>query len=248
MNKTCAIILAAGKGTRMNAPYPKVLAPLRGKPLVHWALEQVQRSGVSDVVVVVGYQAEAVREALRDEWKQIKFAVQDEQLGTGHAARIGLVQAPQDAKTILVTYGDHPFISAKTYASLIEKQQADKAAVAFTSFFVEEPSLYGYGRVKRDQKGAIVKIVEQKVATPQELLITECNAGAVAYDAQWLRANLDKLKKSPVGEYYLTDLAELAASQRQKVETITVQDTREMHGINTLEHLEQAELMIPTAV
>lgn len=244
MQFTSAIVLAAGKGTRMNVPYPKILAKLQGKPLVHWALDQVGKSGIDEVVVVVGYGADEVRQALAGEQLHIRIAHQEDQLGTGHAAQVGLKQVRPQAQTVLVTYGDHPFTTAGTFRALVKKQQSHKAAVVITTVFLDNPMGPAFGRVKRSRDGAILKIVEQKMCSAAELKIKECNAGPVVYDAEWLRENIHLLQKSAVGEYYLTDLAELASRQGRLVESITVQDTREMHGVNTVEHLHQAETFV----
>ncbi len=241
---TSAIVLAAGKGTRMNVPYPKVLSDLKGQPLIHWVLKQVNGANLDELIVVVGYEADLVTKALDADHSSAKIAKQEDQLGTGHAVQIGLERVSEKSETVFVTYGDMPFTSANTLRQLVAKQQETNAAVVITTVVLDDPMALAFGRVVRDGHGKIQKIVEQKVCTPEQLKIKECNAGPVAYDTQWLRQNIHLLQKSAVGEYYLTDLAELAASGGRAVESITVQDTKEMHGINTVEHLQQAENLV----
>lgn len=243
MAKSAAIILAAGKGTRMNIDYPKVLADLHGKPLVRWVLDNVQGARPDQIVVVVGFQAELVKDAIDSAGYAADFEMQEEQLGTGHAARIGLKAVGDDVSTVVVTYGDMPFISSSTLTSLIEKQQQSGAAVVITSVSFDDPMGPAFGRVKRDENGKIMSIVEQKMCSPEELKIKECNAGPVAYDPEWLQANLDKIQKNSSGEYYLTDLVELAYAQGKLVESVTVTDAKEMHGVNTQDHLKAAQVL-----
>lgn len=240
MKKSCGIILAAGKGTRMGTPYPKVLAPLHGKPLIHWVIERMQGSGVDNMAVVIGHQAEMVQKSVEEAGYTVEFVHQIEQLGTGHAVKTALAKVPADTDTILVTYGDMPFISANLLKGLAEKQQRLNAAVVLSSVFFNDPMGPAFGRVIRDVEGAIIKIVEQKVCTEEQLKIKECNAGPVAYDAQWVRGALSKVPLNENGEYYLTDLAEIARADGRLVESVKITESGHAHGINTQTHLQEA--------
>ncbi len=241
LDNTTAIVLAAGKGTRMKTPFAKVLAPLNGKPLIYWVLDGIKKSGIENVVVVVGYQADEVKAAVKDSGFDVSFVLQEEQLGTGHAVSVGLPDMDKGSTTAFVTYGDTPFLSPQTIQQLTQKQQDTGAAVVLTTVILDDPMSAAFGRIIRDEHNRIVGVVEQKVCTPKQLLIKECNAGPVAYDRAWLETALPRLKRNPVSqEYYLTDLVELAKEDGRLIESVTASDAREVHGINTIEHLEQA--------
>lgn len=239
MKKTVALILAAGKGTRMGTPYPKVLAELHDKPLVHWVIEHMLQSGVEKIVVVVGHQAELVEESIKKAGYSVEFVMQKEQLGTGSAVQAGIVVVPSDTDTLLVTYGDMPFISSNLFAGLAEKQQRTSASAVISTVFFDEPMGPAFGRVVRED-GKITKIVEQKMCTPEELKIEECNAGPVAYDAHWVRSALQRVPLNVNGEYYLTDLVQIAHAEGLKVESVKITEAGHAHGINTQSHLEEA--------
>lgn len=240
LDSVVAIVLAAGKGTRMGTPYPKVLAELHDKPLVHWVLERMQKAGVEKIVLVVGHQAEVVKESVDRAGFSVSFVNQSEQLGTGHAVKVGLSGTSEDVETVLVTYGDMPFISSNLYRGLAEKQQRTGAAAVLSSVFFDEPMGPAFGRVVRDNDGVIEKIVEQKMCSDEQLKIKECNAGPVAYDAVWLRGALDKVTLNANGEYYLTDLVEIARADGRLVESVKITETGHAHGINTQSHLQEA--------
>lgn len=240
MPKTSAIILAAGKGTRMGTPYPKALAELHGKPLVFWVIENIINSGADEVIVVIGHQGDLVKSAVEKGNFQVKFVNQQEQLGTGHATKIALPEVDADVDTVIVTYSDMPFISSNLYKGMVEKQQRAGAAVVLSSVFFDEPLGPAFGRVVRSDQGNIEQIVEQKLCTPDQLKITECNAGPVAYDANWLRGAITKINISASGEYYLTDLVEIASREGKLVESVKIVEQGHAHGVNTLTHLEQA--------
>jgi len=147
---------------------------------------------------------------------------------------------PDDARTVLIANGDKPLMTPKTFAKLVHIQQQTAAAAVLSVSHVEDPSRYGYGRVVRDGKGRVQKIIEQKVLSPEESAITECNAGSVAHDAQWLRDALAKVQQSKTGEYYLTELVDIAYQENERIEVVEITDPAEAHGVNTMEHLDQA--------
>ncbi|MFA6081819.1 MAG: NTP transferase domain-containing protein [Patescibacteria group bacterium] len=241
---TCAVVLAAGKGTRMQSDIPKVLHLLHGRSLIDLTLSQVNQSAINQTVVVVGYAKSAVVAEIESHKYSVDFALQDQQLGTGHAVQMAIPQIKSNTSTVIVTYGDMPFVSSDIFNQLIAKQQQTNAAVVLTSVFFDDPMKPAFGRIKRDINGRIEKIVEQKVASPAELKIQECNAGPVAYDYQWLIKALPKLKRNPQSqEYYLTDLAEEACLEGRLVESIVAENENEVFGINTVEHLSQAILI-----
>lgn len=224
----------------MGTPYPKVLAELHEKPLVHWVIDHMIKSGIEKIVVVVGHQAELVEESIQKAGYHVEFVLQKEQLGTGSAVQAGLVAVPDDTDTLLVTYGDMPFISSNLFAGLAEKQQRTGASAVISTVFFDEPMGPAFGRVVRDDQDTITRIVEQKMCTPEQLKIQECNAGPVVYDAHWVRQALPKVPLNVNGEYYLTDLVEIAHNDKLLIESVKITEIGHAHGINTQSHLQEA--------
>ena len=232
MKNVNAVILAAGKGTRMpKAEIPKVLYELDNKPMIEYIVDNLISIGIKKPIVVVGYQAEKIKKFLGG---RAQYALQKEQLGTGHATKAaeGLLKGKKG--TALVIYGDMPLWSEETYKSLIKKQIKDKAEVVMTS--IELPKEYAYGRVIRDREGKISGVIEEKDCSPEELRVKEKNAGLYAFDNVWLFENLVRLQSNNVQhEYYLTDMIGLAVNQGKKVETVWAKNPEEGMGVNTLE-------------
>ncbi len=234
-----AILLAAGHGTRMKSALPKMLHLLAGKPLVMHALEAVQPVSTQRPVVVVGHGEEAVRRAVGD---VAEFAVQEQQLGTGHAvlAAEGLVRGRAEA--VLVTYADMPLLKPETIARLVAAQQNSDAVM--TMLTVELPDPHGFGRVVRAEDGRVLAIVEDAVATPQQRAIRELNASVYCFREDWLWSALHRIQVSPKGEYYLTDVVEIAVRDGLKVQAICTDDPTEAIGINNRVHLAEAEAVL----
>jgi len=231
-----SIILAAGQGTRMRSKLPKVLHTLLGKPLVWHALRVVKPLVQQPPVLVVGYGADAVKEAVG---KDVTFALQKEQLGTGHAVAAAKQQVAGKAETILVTFADMPLLRRETLQKLIDVHQAGESPVTMTSFIGDEAR--GFGRVVRNEKGHVIAIVEQADATPEQLAIREYNVSAYCFDADWLWDSLTQIPISPKGEYYLTDVVGLAVESGYAVESMVLEDPTDGIGLNNRVHLAQAE-------
>ena len=231
-----SIILAAGEGTRMRSKTPKVLHPLAGKPMVWYALKAV--AGLVDLppVLVVGHKADEVKAAVGD---AAAYALQSEQLGTGHAVMVAQNQLEGKADTLLVTFADMPLLRGESLKRLIELHQSANSPVTMTSFIGEEAR--GFGRVVRDAHGHVAAIVEQAHATPEQLAICEYNVSAYCFDAKWLWSALGRMPVSPKGEYYLTDVVELAVTTGYSVESLVLDDPNEAIGLNTRIHLAEAE-------
>ncbi len=231
-----AIILAAGEGTRMRSKRPKVLHPIAGQSMINHALSAV--SGLVDLppVLVVGYGADQVRESIGT---QAEYALQEEQLGTGHAVSCVRSKLEGRADTIIVTYGDMPLLRGRSLGDLLALHQSSECPVAMTSFTGDKARMFG--RVVRDDRGHVIGIVEEAVATPEQLKIREYNVGAYCFDADWLWASLKKIPISPKGEYYLTDLVGLAVKEGYPVESLIIDDPDEAIGVNTRVHLAAAE-------
>ncbi len=230
-----AIVLGAGKGTRMRSDRVKVLHEAAGRPLVSWMLDIVRRAGAAEIVVVVGHQADEVAAILPDD---VSTAHQAEQLGTGHATRIGFdALAPSADDVVLVIPGDMPLVRPETIRRLIDLQRERATAATLLTAQVDDPS--GYGRILR--KGdAVVGIVEDGDATPDQLAIHEVNTSVYAFAAGVVAPALASLRNhNAQGEYYLTDVIAALAEEGHTIAG-HVADAIEGSGVNSHEHLAAA--------
>jgi len=232
-----AVVLAAGLGTRMKSARPKVLHELGGRPLLAWAVEAAQQA-VEDgrVVVVIGPEAQAPAKELVG--ARAALAMQADRLGTGHA----LLQsraAASDAPLILVSSADLPLLRPETLRALIQAQRRHAGPMTVLTTRTESPR--GFGRIVRNSSGDVDAIVEEAHATPEQRQIREVNVGAYCLRADWLWSALPALPMSPKGEYYLTDLVEKAVAAGMTVAVVTTDDPDEVIGINTREHMAEAE-------
>jgi len=229
------VILAAGKGTRMRSKLPKVLHQLGGKPLLQHAVDTARELQAQAVHVVIGHGADAIRAAFAGQ--QLDFVLQEEQRGTGHAVQQALPALNKEAMA-LVLYGDVPLIRASTLRELLSLPDADSLAVLTCS--VENP--HGLGRIVRDADGNITAIVEHKDATEEQRRINEINSGIMAVPVARLHEWLPQLKANNAqGEYYLTDLVELALKAGCKVHTLCSDDEVEIMGVNDRAQLAELE-------
>lgn len=238
-----AIILAAGKGTRMNCEEnntkPKVMYPLNGIPTIKYGVDNLRNAGISDIIVVVGYKKEQVQDFFKD---SVKYAIQEEQLGTGHAVMMAKNQLDTN-DGVLVCCGDMPLFKSETIKHLIEVYHSEAPVISLLSVIFSEP--FGYGRIVRSSAFEVNSIVEQKDCSPKQQGIKECNTGVYIFNGEWLKRNLSKLQtNNSQKEYYLTDLVELAVKQGQKVIPVPVADESEALGINTPEQLRMAEKVL----
>jgi bifunctional UDP-N-acetylglucosamine pyrophosphorylase/glucosamine-1-phosphate N-acetyltransferase len=238
MNLT-AVILAAGQGTRMKSELPKVLHPLLGKPMAHYAIDAARQVTGSQPVLVVGHAADQVRRALAD---QADYVLQEPQLGTGHAVMQAEPLLAGKSELILVTYADMPLLTVETLTRLVHLAQSNPSPI--TMLTVTTSDTRGFGRILRDTQGRISGVVEEAQASPGQLDIHELNPGVYCFAASWLWPALRRIDLSPKGEYYLTDLVSMAVADGYSVSTLDVQDPDEMIGINTRLHLAQAEALL----
>ena len=228
------IILAAGQGTRMCSDLPKVLQPLAGRPLLTHVLAIANDLGADDVCVVYGHGGESVPATIGDE--SVRWSLQAEQLGTGHAVQQAMPETP-DENQVLILYGDVPLLSAGTLTRLLEATPAE--AVSVLSVDLDDPA--GYGRIIREGD-AVVGIVEQKDASETEKAIAEINTGVMVCPAARLKGWLDNLgNDNSQGEYYLTDVVAMAVSDRVSVTGIRAETWIEVMGINDKKQLAEAE-------
>jgi bifunctional UDP-N-acetylglucosamine pyrophosphorylase/glucosamine-1-phosphate N-acetyltransferase len=239
-----AVILAAGKGTRMKSKLPKVLHKICGKPMISYVLEAVTSAGVQKNIVVVGFGSDLVAREVADKGQ---VALQEKQLGTAHA----LLQARPLLKDfngqILVLCGDTPLIEPGTLARLVESHRTAGASATVLTAEVEDPT--GYGRVIRDGQGRVQRIVEQKDASTQEIRVREINTGIYCFESAGLFEALDKV--TPVnaqGEYYLTDIIKNYVAEGRPVNAVLLANPAEAAGINDREQLAGVERVIRSRI
>lgn len=231
MEGIVTIILAAGKGTRMKSDLVKVLHPLLGLPMLAYPLD-LSLNGVQSekTIVVVGCQADQIRERFED--SRILFALQEEQLGTGHAVLQALPLLEGFTGTVLILCGDVPLVKEETALSFLRDFQKGNSALSVMTVVVENPS--GYGRIVRDPGGWIERIVEEKDARDKEKAVREINTGIYCVNAPFLAEGLKEIGKANAqGEYYLTDLVEIANKKGLRCSAYPVANPMEVMGINT---------------
>jgi bifunctional UDP-N-acetylglucosamine pyrophosphorylase/glucosamine-1-phosphate N-acetyltransferase len=237
--KIASIILAAGQSKRMVSDLPKVLHKLNGKPLIEYALDAAGEAATETPVVVIGNGAEKVQELLG---KRVHFALQNVRLGTAHAVMSAEKQVQTDADLVLVTSADMPLLTAETLKGVVEAQNANPGPMTLLTVHSGNPR--GFGRILRAADGSVHAIVEEAQATPEQLKIDELNVGVYCFDSKWLWNALKDIKLSPKGEYYLTDIVEVAVKSKQKVCAQVMDDEDEAMGVNTRIHLAEAERIV----
>jgi len=236
MQQLAVVILAAGKGKRMVSDLPKVLHQIGGKTLLGHVLLTASRLDAAQRLVVYGHGGEAVKSAFKNE-ADVVWVKQAQQLGTGHAMAQAL-PAIDPASVVLVLYGDVPLIRAETLQPLVD--DAREGRLALLTVELSDPS--GYGRIVRDQRGRVLRIVEHKEASPTERNLREINTGILAVSAEKLRGWVSELDNdNSQGEYYLTDIIELAVHDGVPVEAFTVAEPAEVQGINDRQQLSELE-------
>lgn len=241
-NNVAAIILAAGKGKRMEMENAnKVTVHLGKRPIISHIVDFMKAVSIKTILMVVGFHKESVMESLKDE--EILFVEQKEQLGTGDAVACAVKELPEDITDVLVAYGDDAVLYTKKNTDVVEKlldtHKNDRNAVTFLT--IEQDNPFGLGRILRDDSGKVLAIVEEKDATEKEREITEINPGCFVFSVNFLKAYLPQLPKSLVtGEYYMTSLIDLAVSHGEPVETVQGGKIA-WRGVNTKEDLLIAE-------
>jgi len=232
------IILAAGKGTRMQSAKPKVLQTLAGKSLLGHVLDTCHQLTVDETIVVHGFGGEQVQTVITNQYAHlsITWVAQTEQLGTGHAVKVALAQLPKDGQS-LILYGDVPLVSSCT---LIKLQTANNEGMSMLTLTVDNP--FGLGRIKRDRAGSIEAIVEQKDASSDEQKIQEINSGIYCVDNALLHKYLPKLSNDNAQqEYYLTDIVKMAVADGINIAAIEPEHTFEIEGVNNRQQLASLE-------
>ena len=239
MSDILTVILAAGQGTRMKSDLPKVLHQIAGKPMVKHIIDQCSDLS-SEIVCVVGYQAQQVKTSINEEEKQIKFVRQKEQLGTGHAVLQAKNHIKKHQGPVLVLYGDTPLITSDTITKMIDYHETNQAGVTILTANVDQPE--GYGRIIRDDKDKIIKIVEEDDASDKEKKINEVNTGVYCFDSSSLNQTLQEIDNNNAqDEYYLTDTISNINQKGKDVIPVVTDNPQETIGVNTRQDLACAE-------
>lgn len=240
MTNLYSIVLAAGQGTRMKSEMPKVLHQIGGKPIIGHVVDLLQGLNTEEIIVVIGHKAEAVEAYLGS---QVRYAVQEQQLGTAHAVMQANSLLSGKKGTALVIMGDTPLMTKSTLEALIQEHEIKKAAATILTIEIDSPT--GYGRIVRNNQGDVVKIVEEKDASVEEKQIKEINTGTYCFDNEKLFQALSKVKNTNrQGEYYLTDVIDIFKSQGETVAAYQTPDSEEIIGINDRIALAKSEKIL----
>lgn len=230
-NGPLAIVLAAGKSTRMKSALPKVLHEVCGRPMIDYVLDAALAAGVSRIVAVVGHRADLVRAEL-SRYPDVEFALQSEQKGTGHAVMMCREHLAAHQGSVLVLAGDTPLLKSESLAGLLRAQAESNAAAVIGT--TETDANQGLGRIVREASGEFDRIVEERDATEQQRRIREINTGCYAFDSQSLLGALDRIRPdNNQAEYYLTDCPVVLKKDGQTVVAANVFDVAEAMGVNT---------------
>jgi len=233
----CTVILAAGKGTRMKTDLPKVLHEINGKPLLRYVLDTAKAAGAEKIIVVIGHQAQKVQQSFAG--SECIFVLQEPQLGTGHAVLQAERELANYPGIAVILCGDVPLLKPATIKRMLTEHLKTKAALSVLTAIV--PDARGYGRIVKDKKGNVVKIVEELDATESEKQIDEINAGIYCAPVPFLFEILKKVEnKNSKNEYYLTDIVQLVSRQGDIVHACLVEDYQEVMGVNTPDELRRA--------
>ncbi len=237
--ETIAVVLAAGKGTRMESELPKVLVPAGGRPMLHWVLDALRDADVDRVVVVVGYEADRVRQSLADR-QDVSFALQEQQLGTGHAVMQCEDQLRDHVGPVLVVTGDSPLTRPESLRRLLEMYRQERPACVLGTLLKEDPT--GLGRIVRDADGTFRGIVEEKDATPLQRSIREVNMSTYVFHTPDLLEVLPRLgRDNQQGELYITDCPGLLGSLGRDVRALPVLQPCEALSVNSMSDLQAVE-------
>lgn len=245
MQDVAAVILAAGEGTRMQSDCAKVLHEIAGVPMIRYVV-QAALAVVDDVVVVIGHQAEAVRKVLAP-YPTLGFAVQKEQLGTGHAVLCAMPEIQPRIQDVLVLCGDTPLIKATTVRRLVDEHKIRESDLTLLTTRLAKPS--GYGRIIVDGQGKLMRIVEEADASESEKKVGVVNTGTYCIHMPFLEKALSDLKNDNAkGEFYLTDVVEQAYRMGRSAVMLEIDSSTEVIGVNTKAELAEAERLLQRAV
>lgn len=236
------VILAAGLGTRMESDMAKVLHPVCGKPMILYVVDTAKTIGADQVVVVVGHQSERVK-AVCSASPGIKFALQAQQLGTGHAVMSALPVIDHRVEHVVILSGDVPLLEAQTVAALVADHIQENRSVTLLAVEVDNPT--GYGRIIMDDRRCLAKIVEEKDASSPEKKIKLINSGIYCVEKTFLQESLGRISPDNAQqEFYLTDIIGIGYQAGAKIGVLVSDNCEETSGINTIKDLEAVERMM----
>ncbi|HVT29489.1 MAG TPA: NTP transferase domain-containing protein [Pirellulales bacterium] len=242
MTRKIAVVLAAGKGTRMKSELPKVLIEILGRPMIEYVLDSLAQVGFDQVAVVVGYRAEDVKKALSGR-PNLTFVLQEQQNGTGHAVMMCRALLAQHDGPVAVVTGDAPLLQAESLGKLLAEYERRRPACIIGTIHKQNP--HGLGRIVRDAAGEFLAIVEEKDATPEQRQLTEVNMSCYVFDSRALLAALEELRPDNAqGEYYITDCPGLMKRDGKLVLALPVLKPIEALGVNTMDELHIVEQSI----
>ena len=238
-----AVILAAGKGVRMNSDLPKVVHEVAGRPIVWWVVKAAREAGANPIVLVIGHGVEHVRAIFEGDDADIRYVLQDRQLGTGHATLCAQEALGDFKGDVLVLAGDGPLIRPRTIATMHQAQRAAGASATLATSVIEDP--IGYGRVIRGADGRFQEIVEHKNATAEQLAVHEIYPSYACFDVDRLFAMLRELQPNELtGEYYLTDIPAMLRNAGEVVELVEAVPPEDVLSINTLQQLAEVDAIL----
>ena len=239
MKAPIAIVLAAGKGTRMNSDLPKVLCQANGRPLVEYVLDSLRDAGVEKLIVVVGYKGDEVKQQLA-KYENIEYAIQSEQRGTGHAVMMCTENMKGHDGGVVVVAGDSPMLQSSSIKALLDDYASNRPGCILGTLIHDTPK--GLGRIVRDESGKFTGIVEEKDATQEQREINEVNMSTYVFDGQKLLGALGRLTdENAQGEYYITDVPSILMADNEDVRALPVLKPIEALSVNTVEHLADVE-------
>lgn len=240
-SRICAIVLAGGKGTRMNSSLPKVLHKIAGKPIIFWTLELLKELNFENPIVVTGYEADLVKETIKKGGYEVSFARQEKSLGTADAVSEGLKKAPQDCKTILVLFGDDSALyTPDTIRKFLSYHQNSNHPMIIITVKKDQPT--PLGGLEKDGEGNVIGILTQGQMLENGIKENDVVCGAFCFERKWLEENLPRVAKSKIsGEYPLPALIKIAADQNLFTGTYELKNPNEWSSINTLEELKRAD-------
>ena len=241
MSNFSTLIMAAGKGTRMKSDLAKVLHKINNRPMVHYVIDIANEIESQKIVLIIGHQKEKVKDECKN--YEIEFAIQDQQLGTGHAVQMAENIFRDYTGDLLVLSGDVPLLTSKTLLKLIDTHNQSDAIATLLTANLEDPT--GYGRVLRNSEGVVERIVEHKDASEEEKMINEINVGIYIFKSKPLFESLKLINNDNVqGEYYLPDVVKLYVDNKEKVVAQIADNFNETKGINDINQLKEAETIL----
>ena len=241
-NQIAAVILAAGKGKRMNSTKPKVLHEILGVPMISYVIGTVQKIVGDNIVIVIGNQAEKVRSFVSTRFKA-SYSLQQQQLGTGHAVRCALADIPDHIEHVMVLCGDVPLIQSQTIQKLADDHLDFGRDISLIAANTEKP--YGYGRVLMDDQDTVRSIVEESDADEEQKKITTINTGTYIFNKHFLREAIGKIGfENRQSEMYLTDIIGIGNLEKKKIGAVVADKFDEFLGVNTPEDLKRVETLL----